>query len=165
MAESMGLPRLDPLIVYKKAKSLDLIPDYKAGTHIWAAAEAYCSMVKGIKWTHLPLQNGVEYLGKWLLSRGCIAVGMNWTQNDYNPGFGNIIEGGGQIVGGHAVNIYGIHPKYQWKRYPFLGPFSKTREADCFCLENSNSKEKTYKVTMYRLQKDLTEMVGLIKTT
>ena len=87
---------------YRKCKVLDLDPYGENGTSIRSAAKVLKSM--GIIESYAFAQS-IDEMSWWLLNKGPMIVGTDWTEDMFTPNVGNIIRPTGAIAGGHGYLI------------------------------------------------------------
>lgn len=134
-------PAIKPKAIYEIAQKLDNRPDFKGGTDLSAAAEAYCLLAgNGIRWMWLPSDAAI--LAAWIRTEQTgVAFGMHWHQQDQRGASSRVLEWPGGIAeSGHAVHLFGFKRDHRWHRYNFLGMrFGKERSAPVFLMENTNN--------------------------
>lgn len=131
-------PAIKPIEIYRRAKKLDNHPDFRGGTDLSAAAEAYCELAAtGIRWMEIP--RDPQLFAAWMITeRTGVALAMYWHMQDQYPGFARVMEKppGAISTDAHAIHLFGWKRVHEWKRHWF----DQRRKSPVLMVENSNWK-------------------------
>lgn len=109
----------DPAAFYKAEQKVDGIPGPHDGSTVRAGAAVM--QREGRIGSYLWAQHAVD-LRNWVLSKGSVVVGSDWTNDMFTPDRFGVVHPTGGVAGGHAYLVVGFSSTGHYRIQNSWGP-------------------------------------------